>query len=223
MSSIRTSSLGREVRHPLWTPTNYDGSSPQLGGTGANAPGSWQPVGVGQNDYRDGDATDFRLFKADSGSKFILSGFSKKDTIEDDTGDGDSAVQMRSRVFTVPGGRQASFIVPASLGLAAEVPRDRVQRLAEGRARVRPARDAHQRTDRDGRGGHVRGLRGGLHGRHRGRRGWSSIARIRRHGDDWQRRDRLHHRAEDLDDHPAHDAPRRGASWTTTTSCARRG
>ena len=114
MSSIRTSSLVREVRHPLWTPQNYDGSSPILAGTETNAANDWQPLGVGKDPMVIGASPNTKTFKADAGSKFILSGFSKKDTIEDDTGDGDDAVQMRSRVFTVPGGRQASFIVPAT-------------------------------------------------------------------------------------------------------------
>lgn len=114
MSSIPTHSLLREVRHPAHTPVNYDGSSPILTGSATNGLNDWQPIGVGDADHLDGASPNQRRFKADAGSKLIISGYSTGETIEDDTGDGDDSVQMRDRSFRVPGGRQVSFIVPAS-------------------------------------------------------------------------------------------------------------
>ena len=112
--SIPTHALRREIRHPAHTPVCFDGSSPILTGTGSNGLNDWQPIGVGDADYLDGASPNQRRFKADAGSKMIISGYSTGETIEDDTGDGDGSVQMRDRSFRVPGGRSVSFIVPKS-------------------------------------------------------------------------------------------------------------
>ena len=110
--SIPTHALRREIRHPAHTPVCFDGSSPILTGTGSNGLNDWQPIGVGDADYLDGASPNQRRFKADAGSKMIISGYSTGETIEDDTGDGDDSLQMRDRSFRVPGGRSISFIVP---------------------------------------------------------------------------------------------------------------
>ena len=81
------------------------GSSPILTGAATNGLNDWQPIGVGDADHLDGASPNQRRFKADAGSKMILSGYSTGETIEDDTGDGDESVQMRDRSFRVPGGR----------------------------------------------------------------------------------------------------------------------
>ena len=102
--------------------------------TATNGLNDWQPIGVGDSDHLDGASPNQRRFKADAGSKLIISGYSTGETIEDDTGDGDDSVQMRDRSFRVPGGRQVSFIVPASWAWLAPF----LNRVKNDRAPKRP-------------------------------------------------------------------------------------
>ena len=104
MSVIPVAGVERTASHPAWTPVSVDGSII----TGATV-GDDQAFGIGVADQAVGGNT----FKGDSGQMITISGYNTADTIEDFTGDGDSATQMRSVDLEVPGTRQLSFTVPA--------------------------------------------------------------------------------------------------------------
>ena len=104
MSVIPVAGVERTASHPAWTPVSVDGTAV----TGAMV-GDAQAFGVGVADAMVGGNT----FKGDSGQMITLSGYNTADTIEDFTGDGDSAAQMRSVNLEVPGTRQMSLTVPA--------------------------------------------------------------------------------------------------------------
>ena len=104
MSNIPVAGVERTASHPAWTPVSVDGSVI----TGAMV-GDDQAFGIGTADKAVGGNT----FKGDSGQMITISGYNTADTIEDHTGDGDDAVQMRSLDLEVPGTRQLSCIVPA--------------------------------------------------------------------------------------------------------------
>ena len=104
MSNIPVHSIVREIKHPAWTPVSVDGTAI----TGAMAD-DYQALGIGSADKDIGGNT----FKGDAGQMFTLSGYNTTDTIEDHSGDGDDAAQMRSVDFEVPGSRTLSCVVPA--------------------------------------------------------------------------------------------------------------
>ena len=89
MSNIPVHSIARTVSHPAWTPVEIDGSA-------------LSPAGV-----VGGDQEFF------TGQMITLSGYSTGDKIEDHTGDGDSADQMRSVNYELPQARKLTCIVPA--------------------------------------------------------------------------------------------------------------
>ena len=104
MSNIPVSKVERTAAHPAWTPVSVDGTAV----SGATV-GDPQAFGIGTADKDVGGNT----FKGDSGQMITIGGYNTADTVEDHTGDGDSAVQMRSVDLEVPGTRQMSCIVPA--------------------------------------------------------------------------------------------------------------
>ena len=109
-NKILTHQLVREVRHPAWTPTNPDGTTPVLGGTATNGPNDWQPIAFGKGDMVTGATPNTKTFRADKGHMVAVSGYSEQDTIEDHSGDGDDAQQMRSVDFEVPQSRTITAI-----------------------------------------------------------------------------------------------------------------
>ena len=113
MSNIPVHGILREIKHPAWLPVSVDGTAPAVAGTGAVAIGDYQPVGVGSGDFVVGPVTNNVTYKGDSGQMFTLSGYNKTKQIDDHTGDGDDAVQMRGVKFQIPGARQLSCVVPA--------------------------------------------------------------------------------------------------------------
>ena len=114
MSNIPVHELTREVRHAAWTPVNPDGTTPALAGSGSNAANDWQPFGTGSGGFVRGTSPNTVTFTGDDGQMMTISGYATQDTIEDHTGDGDEAVQMRSVELEVPQARQMSLIVPAT-------------------------------------------------------------------------------------------------------------
>ena len=94
MSNIPVSSVERTASHPAWTPVSVDGTAV----TGAVA-GGVQPFGIGVADKDVGGNT----FLGDSGQMITISGYNTADDIRDHTGDGDSAAQMRSVNYEMPG------------------------------------------------------------------------------------------------------------------------
>ena len=113
MSNIPVHGVERTVSHPAWIPVNVDGTPPAVAGT-ATAPiaGGEQPLGIGPAGIVQGLAANTITYKGDSGQMFTISGYNTADTIEDFTGDGDAATQMRSVDLEVPGTRQLSCTVP---------------------------------------------------------------------------------------------------------------
>ena len=105
----RVSSVVLEVRHPLWTPRSPGGETPIFEGTGSAPQGGWQPVGIGEVDHVVGSGANTVTYKGDAGLAIKLSGQVIGDMIEDHTGDGDAAVQMRSHRFEVPENRTLEF------------------------------------------------------------------------------------------------------------------
>ena len=116
MSSIPVHKILREVRHAAWTPENPDGTAPAEAGSSTVAPNGWQPVGTGEGDYVQGDATNFLTFDGDSGQMFTIGPHNTGFTQSDVTGDGDDAVQMDDFDVKVPGTRSLSCIQPVGLG-----------------------------------------------------------------------------------------------------------
>ena len=112
MSNIPVHGVERTASHPAWTPVSVDGTAPTDGGT-ATAVGDPQPFGVGSAPFITGTTPNIHTFKGDDGQMITISGYNTADTIEDHSGDGDSAAQMRSVDFEVPGTRQLSCVVPA--------------------------------------------------------------------------------------------------------------
>ena len=104
MSNIPVGSVERTAAHPAWTPVSVDGTAV----TGAVA-GGVQPFGIGVADKDVGGNT----FLGDSGQMIMISGYNTADDIRDHTGDGDSAAQMRSVNYEMPGTRKFSCVVPA--------------------------------------------------------------------------------------------------------------
>ena len=115
MSNIPVSWSKRTASHPAWTPVSVDGTAV----TGAVA-GGVQPFGIGVADKDVGGNT----FLGDSGQMIMISGYYTADDIRDHTGDGDSAAQMRSVNYEIPGTRQFSCVAPAGWEWMAEVPPD---------------------------------------------------------------------------------------------------
>ena len=114
MSNIPVHEILREIKHPAWTPVNVDGTAPTVLGTAtAPAAGDYQPLGLGAGDFVVGTSPNTTTYKGDAGQMFTLSGYNKTKQIDDHTGDGDNAVQMRGVKLQIPGSRQLSCIVPS--------------------------------------------------------------------------------------------------------------
>ena len=116
MSSIPVHKLLREVRHAAWTPENPDGTPPTTMGTSTVDANGWQPVGIGTEDFVQGDMTNNLTFDGDAGQMFTIGPHNTGYTQSDVTGDGDDVQQMDDFDVKVPGTRSLSCIQPVGLG-----------------------------------------------------------------------------------------------------------
>ena len=118
MSNIPVSKVERTASHPAWTPVSVDGT--------ARSPARWQAVSSHSASAWPTRTLAGLTFLGDSGQMITISGYNTAATIEDHTGDGDSAVQMRDGQSR--SARHSATLLHRSgrMGVAGEVPPDGV-------------------------------------------------------------------------------------------------